>query len=63
MAWKGDRIAASGNVKSIDEESPGFTETRYQITSGWRNPRESAAENYRRLYAGKVEKARQELTA
>ena len=54
----GGRIAASGKVKSIDEESPGFTETRYQITSGWRNPRESAAENYRRLNAGKVEKAR-----
>lgn len=42
------RIAASWKGKSNDEESPGFTETRYQITSGWRNPRESAAENYRR---------------
>ena len=26
------------------EESPGFTETRYRITSGWGNPRESATE-------------------
>ena len=60
---KGGRIAASWKVKSEDEESPGFTETWYQITSGWRNPRESAAENYRRIYFGKVEKARYELTA
>ena len=58
LVWKGGRIAAAGKEKSIDEESPGFTETRYQITSGWRNPRESAAENYRRLNVGKVEKAR-----
>jgi len=33
-------------------------ETGYRITSGWRNPRESATENYRRISSGKVEKAR-----
>jgi len=40
----GGRIAASDNT---DEESPSAMETRYRITSGWRNPRESATENYR----------------
>lgn len=47
---KGSRIAALRKVKSGNEESPSFTETGYQITSGWRNPRESAAENYRRNF-------------
>ena len=51
----GGRIAA---LKKFNEESPSVLETGYQITSGWRNPRESAAENYRRSMAGKVEKAR-----
>jgi len=32
-------------------------ETGYRITSGWRNPRESATESYRQVF-GKVEKAR-----
>lgn len=50
----GGRIAAP----VTGEESPGFKETEHQITSGWGNPRESAAENYRRHLDGKVEKAR-----
>jgi len=45
---EGNRVAASWKVKSNDEESPGFTETGYQITSGWSDPRDSATENYRR---------------
>ena len=40
----------------MGEESPGFKGTEYQITSGWRDPRESATENYRRQFDGKVEK-------
>ena len=58
MFMKGGRIAASWKVKSEDEESPGFTETKYQITSGWRNPRESATENKPPRFVGKDEKAR-----
>ena len=58
LSDQGSRIAALQNGKSVNEESPGFTGTRYQITSGWRNPRESAAESYRRTGSGKVEKAR-----
>ena len=58
MLFLGNRIAAPRKVKSAGEESPGFTEAEHQITSGWRDPRESAAENYRLLYEGKVEKAR-----
>ena len=61
--YTGSRIAALRKGKSVNEESPGFMETRHQITSGWSNPRESATENYRRALFGKVEKARQELTA
>lgn len=38
-------------------------ETQHRITSGRSNPRESATENYRQSFFGKVEKARQELTA
>ena len=45
----GGRIAAPRKGISEGEESPGFKGTRYQITSGWRNPRDSAAENYRRI--------------
>ncbi len=41
----GGRIAAPRKGKSEGEESPGFKGTGYQITSGWRNPSESAAEN------------------
>ena len=52
----GGRIAAPAH--EVGEESPSVLETRYRITSGWRNPRESAAENYRRARFGKVEKAR-----
>jgi len=44
--------------KDAGEESPGFKETRHRITSGRRNPRESAAETYRSLSGSKVEKAR-----
>jgi len=56
--YTGSRIAALRKGKSVNEESPGFMETRHQITSGWSNPRESATENYRRALFGKVEKAR-----
>ena len=37
-----DRIIAE---RLLLEESPGFTETRYRITSGWGDPRDSAIEN------------------
>ena len=58
LCSEGNRAAAFAYIIA-NEESPGFTETGHQITSGWRNPRESAAENYRRdVYCGKVEKAR-----
>ena len=30
------------------EESPGIRGTGHRVTPGWENPRESAAENYRR---------------
>ena len=43
----GCRIAAPQKVRFVGEESPGFKETRYQITSGWSNPSESATEIYR----------------
>jgi len=43
---------------SSGEESPSVMETGHRITSGWRNLRESATENYRQNYFGKVEKAR-----
>jgi len=46
------------NVMFDDEESPGFMGTRHRIMSGWRNPRESATESYRRIKSGKVEKVR-----
>lgn len=55
---QGGRIAAQQKVTSVCEESPGFGETKHRITSGWRNPRESATENYRLGFVrGKVEKA------
>lgn len=58
MYVEGNRAAAFANIVA-DEESPSFAETGHQITSGWRNPRESAAESYRRdVHRGKVEKAR-----
>ncbi len=58
ILYTGSRIAALQNVKSVNEESPGFMETKHQIMSGWRNPRESATESYRQASFGKVEKAR-----
>ncbi len=58
ILYTGSRIAASQKVKFADEESPGFMETKHQIMSGWRNPRESATESYRQTSFGKVEKAR-----
>ena len=51
---QGGRIAAS---KQFDEESPSVMKTGYRITSGWRNPRESATESYRRfLYSVRLKR-------
>ena len=49
----GGRIAAS---EQFDEESPSVMETGYRITSGWRNPRESATESYRRIYSVRLKR-------
>ena len=55
----GGRIAAPAH--EVGEESPSVLETRYRITSGWGNPRESATEKIPPtlgFQAGKVEMVR-----